>query len=86
MIVITEDSASERLFTASSVTAMEFEISPTAALNAASSTFAIIPIMLVLTIIFSLSYARAAMLAFSLFISGSFNCDPSLPVNDYSAA
>ena len=60
-MVITDDRASDRLLTASSMTAMELETKPTNALNAASSTFAAIPTALVLTIIFSLSAARTAI-------------------------
>ena len=68
-MVTTEDSASERLFTASSVTAIEFDAKPTNALNAESMTFAIMPITLVLTMVFSLSAASAAM----SFCSAIFN-------------
>ena len=51
-IVMTEDRASERLFTASSVTAIEFVAKPTNALNADSTIFAAMPMMLVLTMTF----------------------------------
>ena len=51
IIVITDDSASLRLLTASSEIAMEFVKNPTTALNAAKNTFASIPIILVLIII-----------------------------------
>ena len=53
-MVITDDSASVKLLTASSVIAIELVKNPTAALNAARRTFANIPITLVLTIVFSL--------------------------------
>ena len=51
---MTDDRASVRLLTASSVIAIELVKKPTTALNAARSTFAKIPIILVLTIVFSL--------------------------------
>ena len=53
IIVIRELPASDMLLTASSIIAIEFVSSPITALNAAKNTFAIIPITLVLTIIFS---------------------------------
>ena len=53
MMVMTDDIASLRLLTASSVTAIEFATMPTAALNAARKTLATIPITLVRMIIFS---------------------------------
>ena len=53
-MVMTDDSASVRLLTASSVIAIELVKKPTIALNAARSTFAKMPITLVLTIVFSL--------------------------------
>ncbi len=60
-MVITEDSASDRLLTASKITAMEPLTSPTAALNATKSTLAAIPTTLVLTITFSRSGASGAL-------------------------
>ena len=51
MMVISEESASLKLFTASSMTDTEEEISPTAALNDARNTLAAMPIRLVLTIV-----------------------------------
>ena len=52
-IVMTEESASDRLFTASKVTAIEFETIPMTALNDARNRFARMPMMLVLTMILS---------------------------------
>ena len=60
MIVIRDEPASDRLFTASSTMAMECVISPTAALNPASAALAPMPIMLVLMICFSLVCERSA--------------------------
>ena len=51
MMVMTDDSASDRLFTASSVMAMEPETTPTTALKAAKNTFASMPMTLVRTMI-----------------------------------
>ena len=50
-IVIIEESASVRLLIASRITAIELERMPTKALNATRKRFAIIPIILVRTII-----------------------------------
>ena len=50
-MVMTEDRASDRLFTASSVTAMECDRMPMTALKAASRIFAPMPTKLVRTII-----------------------------------
>ena len=59
-IVTTEESASLRLFTASNITAMEFESRPTAALKPAKNRFAKMPITLVRTITLPRSAATAA--------------------------
>ena len=50
MIVIIDDNASVKLFTASRVIAMELVAIPTTALNATSMRFTTMPIMLVFTI------------------------------------
>ena len=54
MMVITEERASDILFTASNVIAIEFEITPIIALKTASMTFVPTPIILVLIIALSL--------------------------------
>ena len=46
-MVMMDEMASDRLLTASRITAMELERSPTTALKAASATFAAMPMMLV---------------------------------------
>ena len=53
-IVMMELAASDRLFTASITIAMEFDASPTNALNAARKILARMPMMLVLMIVLSL--------------------------------
>ena len=72
MIVMTEESASDRLFTASSVTAMERDSSPTTALNAASSTLVAMPTTLVLMIVRSRSAAIVSRLTGSLLMGITF--------------
>ena len=59
MIVTIDDSASVRLFTASSTIAIEFDMKPTAALNTTSTTFATMPTTLVRTM--TLSRCAASM-------------------------
>ena len=54
MIVMIEESASDRLLTASRTTAIELDAMPTAALKAASRTLASMPMMLVLMMTVSL--------------------------------
>ena len=74
-MVITDDKASDKLLTASRVTAIELDNIPTPALNAASKILVSIPIMLVLIITLSrLSIADGDLNpSFSIFIpSNSF--------------
>ena len=54
-MVMIDEIASERLFTASRVTAIELDKMPTAALNAASATLAVMPMALVRTMAVSRS-------------------------------
>ena len=68
-MVITEEAASEKLFTASSTIAMEWVSSPTTALKAARRTLARIPITLVRMMIRSRPDAPSALL--SLYSSSS---------------
>ena len=55
IIVIIEESASVKLFTASKIIAIEFTIKPIVALNITNMIFTTIPNILVLIIFFSLS-------------------------------
>ena len=55
IMVIIDESASLKLFTASSITAIDPAIKPTVALNATRTTFTIIPSTLVLKIFADLS-------------------------------
>ena len=73
IIVTTDERASDRLFTASRITAMEFERKPTNALNPTRNRFVIIPTTLVRTIVLSLSADITAMSSLLLLISSSFN-------------
>ncbi len=69
MMVMSELPASEMLFTASRTIAIEFDMRPITALKVARKIFAMIPMMLVLTIIFSRGVPPfSAFTIFSLFI------------------
>lgn len=70
-IVMTDESASERLFTASSVMAMECERVPTTALKPASRTLATIPVTLARTIAASRPVGGSAPSRLALTPSGS---------------
>ena len=61
IMVITELSASERLFTPSRTTAMEFAIRPAVILKAERNTFVRMPVILVLTMICSRSAALVSI-------------------------
>ena len=64
MIVITEERASLKLFTLSSIIAIELDKKPTKALKAARAIFAEIPVILALTIMFSRSFSVIFSLRF----------------------
>ena len=71
-MVMRELAASERLFTASITMAIEFEANPTKALNAARKTLAMIPIILVFTIVLS----RLCIVLTSYLYSNTFGVKP----------
>ena len=67
-IVIIEDRASDRLFTASRMTAIELDANPMIALKAASMTFARMPMMLVLMMTLSRLSSELSEIVFSFAI------------------
>ena len=75
MMVTDAENASERLFTASSTMAIEFDKSPAAALNTDSSTLTPTPVQLVRIILFSLSGVEDT--AFPMILSVLVKCKNS---------